>query len=73
MLVYIPTICFIGLVTSLVKEDATSVMHNPYFGVIKVSPNKGIQIWSIRFTLLGSLGKAYFEWYRHGINPFIPL
>lgn len=73
MLVYIPIICFVGLVTSLAKEDATSVMHNPYFGIIKVSPNNGVLIWSIRLILLGLLCNAYFEWYRHGVNPFIPL
>lgn len=73
MLIYTPIICFVGLVTSLANEDVTSIMHNPYFGIIKVSPNKGILIWSIRLFLLGSLSNAYIEWYRHGLNPFIPL
>lgn len=73
MYIYIPLICFTGLVISLVTEDATHVMHNPYLGIIKVSKSKAIIIWSTRLVLLGSIICGYFEWYHNGINPFILL
>lgn len=73
MNIYIPLICFVGLVISLVAENGTHVMHNPYLGIIKVSKNKAIIIWSIRLILLGTIICGYFEWYRNGISPFIPL
>ena len=73
VLIYIPLICFAGLVLCLVTEDATSVMHNPYFGLIKVSKNRGILVWSMRLIFLGAIFACYCEWYRNGISPFIPL
>lgn len=73
MLTYIPLMCIAGLVTSFVTENATSVMHNPYFGIIKVSQNKSIYIWNFRFILFGLALFFYSKWYHYGINPFIPL
>lgn len=73
MLIYIPLVCLAGVIASCISGNATTVMHNPYFGLVNVSPNKGILIWSIRLVLLGAVLCLYSEWYRKGLNPFIPL
>ena len=73
LLIYIPMVCFAGITASVVKENAISVIKNPYFGIIRVSENKGVLIWCIRLIYMGVILCAYGEWYRHDVNPFISL
>ena len=70
---YIPIICFAGSTVSITVKYSTNLIYNPYLGIIKVSNNKAIIIWSTRFILLGVIISDYYKWYHDGINPFIPL
>ena len=73
MYIYIPIICFAGSTVSITVKYSTNLIYNPYLGIIKVSNNKAIIIWSTRFILLGVIISDYYKWYHDGINPFIPL
>lgn len=69
--IYLPIICFIGLIAAIVTESPISIIGNPYFGMLRISQNKAILIWSIRLLLLGSILLDYARWYLYGVNPFI--
>lgn len=71
--VYLPIVCFIGLIMTLANEDPDSCVPNLYFGIIKASKKKGVLIWCIRLVLLGAVLLGYANWYYNGENPFIQL
>lgn len=71
--IYLPIVCFLGIILILASDDSNNIIPNPYFGIIKVSKKKSLLIWSIRLVLLGAIILDYAKWYYYGVNPFIQM
>lgn len=71
--IYLPVVCFLGMILTLASDDSDNIIPNPYLGIIKVSKKKGVLIWSIRLVLLGATLFDYANWYYYGVNPFIQM
>lgn len=71
--IYLPVVCFIGIILILASDDSDNIIPNPYFGIIKVSKKKSLLIWSIRLVLLGAIILDYAKWYYYGVNPIIQM
>lgn len=71
--IYIPIVCFVGIVSGIIMQDITDVICNPFLFVKRVSIQKGWIIWVVYYTIFGVILYDFARWYRLGINPFLQM